>query len=118
MDQRWTKFLKDTTNSMTVAVIIEDRLGFGPCKGHRKEWLKYPSAVETTICVNRYISPAERLIQFRDTDDDYSHIPRRDGGRWRRIWDVSAIKPEVQFWMRSQNRVSTIRPFNSRHLLS
>ena len=116
-DQRWTKFLKDTTNSMTVAVIIEDCLSFGPCMGHRKEWLKYPSTLETAICVNRNISPAENLLRSLDTDDDYAYIRRRDGGRWQRIWDVSGIKPGVQFWMHSQNRVSTIRPLNSRHLL-
>lgn len=102
---------------MTVAVIIEDCLGFGPCMGHRKEWLNYPSALETAICVNRDISPAEQLIRSLDTDDEYACIRRRVGGSWRRIWDVSDIKPGVQFWMRSQNRLSTIRPFNSRHLL-
>ena len=116
-DQRWTRFLKDTTNSMTVAVIIEDRLGFGPCRGRSIEWLKYPSALETAICVNRNISPAEQLIHSLDTDDNYAYIRQRDGGRWRRIWDVSEIKPGVQFWMHSQNRVSTILSLNSRHLL-
>lgn len=116
-DQRWIKFLKDTTDSMTVAVIIEDCLGFGPCMGYRKDRFKYPAALETAICVNRNIFPAEQLIRSRDTDDNYSDIPRRDGGRWRRIWDVSDIKPGVQFWMRSQNRVNTIRRFNRRHLL-
>ena len=115
-DQRWTQFLKDNTNSMTVAVMIEDCLGFGPCMGHRKEWLKYPSALETAICVNRNISPAEQLT-ILDTDDDYAYIRRKVGGRWRRIWDVSEIKPGVQFWMHSQNRVSTIRPLNNWHLL-
>ena len=116
-DQRWTKFLKDTTNSMTVAVIIEDCLSFGPCMGHRREWLKYPSTLETAICVNSSISPAEQLIRSLDTDDDYAYIRGRVGGKWRSIWDVSKIKPGVQFWMLSQNRVSTVRPLNSRHLL-
>ena len=116
-DQSWTKFLRDTTYSMTVAVIIEDRMGYGPCTGHRRGWFKSPSTLETAICVNRDIPPAEKLIRSRDTDDGYSYIPLRDGGRWRIIWDVSRIAPGVQFWTGPQNRVSTILLLNSRHLL-
>lgn len=116
-DQRWTNFLRDTTDSMTVAVIIEDRLGSGPCRGHERKWFKYTSALETAICVNRDISPAEKLTRSRDTDDEYSYIPRRYGGRWRIIWGVSGVEPGVKFWMGPQNRVSTICPLNSRHLL-
>ena len=116
-DQRWTNFLKDTTDSMTVAVIIEDRLGYGPCRGHEREWFKYPSALDTAICVNRDISPAEKLTRSRDTDDEYSYIPRKYGGRWRIAWGVSGVEPGVKFWTGPQNRVSTIRPLNSRHLL-
>ncbi len=116
-EQAWTRLLKDTTYSLTVAVVREGRLGTGPCSGHRTSWFRYPSILETAICVNTNISPARKLIRSRDTDDEYSHMPREDGGRWRRIWKVSDIKPGEKFWMRSQHRLRTICRLNSRHLL-
>ena len=116
-DHRWTKLLKDTTYSVTAAVITEDSLGTGPCTGHNRWWLGYPSILETAICVDMDIAPTQRLIRSRDTHDKYSNIPRSDGGRWRRIWNVSDIRPGERFWMRSQHRLRTIFLLNSRHLL-
>ncbi len=116
-DQGWTDFLRDTTYSVTVAVIIEDSLGNGPCSGYRRRRFKHPSILETAICVNTDLSPANELIKTRGTHDENFYGTRRDGGEWRRIWDVSDIKPGDRFWMRSQNRVSTLRLLNSWHLL-
>ena len=116
-EQSWTRLLKDTTYSMTVAVVREASLGTRPCSRHTTNWFKYASILETAICVNPDISPARTLIRSRNNDDEYSHIPRKYGGRWRRVWDVSDIKPGDKFWMRSQHRLRTVRQLNSRHLL-
>ena len=116
-EQSWTRLLKDTTCSMIVAVVREASLGTRPCSRHTTNWFRYPTILETAICVNPDISPARTLIRCRNTGDDYSHIPRKHGGRWRRVWDVSDIKPGDKFCMRSQHRLRTVRRLNSRHLL-
>ena len=116
-DQGWTDFLRDTTYSITVAIIIEDSLGVGPCSGNRRRWFKHPSILETAICVNTDISPAAKLTKTQGTRDEDYYRMRRDGLVWRSIWDVSCIKPGDRFWMRSQNRVITLQPLNNWHLL-
>ena len=116
-DYRWTKLLKDTTYSVTAAVITEDSLGTGPCTGRSMRRFRSPSILETAICVNTNITPREKLHRSRDIHDKYSKMPRDYDGRWRRVWNVSDIRAGEKFYMRSQQRLETICQLNSRHLL-
>ena len=117
-DQSWVKFLKDTTYSVTVAVVVEDSLGSQHrCSGNRPRWFKTPSILETAICINSTLDPTPKLIQTRGCHDENHYMTRRDFEEWQSTWDVSGIEPGVHLWMRSQTRVRAIRPLTQWHLL-
>ena len=117
-DQSWVKFLKDTTYSVTVAVVVEDSLGSQyRCSGNRPRWFKTPSILETAICINSTLSPARKLIQRSGCQDENHYLTRKNFEEWQSTWDVSAIEPGVHLWMHSQTRVRTICPLTKWHLL-
>ena len=62
-DQNWIPFLKDTTISMTIAVMVEDSLGRCPKSRKPSRWFEEPSVLQTAICVNSAISPSHSLTK-------------------------------------------------------
>lgn len=117
-DQSWVKFLKDTTDSLTVAVVVEESLGAQyPCRGDRPRWFKNPSILETAICINTTLDPASKLIRTQGCQDENRYVSRRDFEDWQSTWDVSALAPGQHLWMSSQTRVRTICSLTKWHLL-
>lgn len=121
-DQTWVKFLKDTTYSVTVAVAVEDSLKDDDiseprCGDHRPRWFKYPSILETAICVNTSLDPAPNLAKVRGCHGGKHCIRRIDSQKWRSTWDVSRLQAGATFWMRSQTRIRNIHRLSDWHLL-
>ena len=117
-DQKWVKFLKDTTYSVTVAVIIEDKLGDEPrCQDKPSDWFKTPSVLETAISVNRSLEPAPDLLKYPSWKDTGPWISRADGRSWNSIWLVSGLDSGKHIWVGPEDRLKIIRPLTKWHLL-
>ncbi|MCJ1268059.1 hypothetical protein MMC22_007945 [Lobaria immixta] len=117
-DQTWTKFLKDTTYSMTVAVIVEDRLGTRRCcKEADSRWFKFPSVLETAICINESLNPAPKLLKQIGCIDKHHWNWRESPCLWRSTWDVSSVSEGDLFWTGPRSRLRVIRPLTRWHLL-
>ena len=117
-DQSWVSFLKDTTDSVTVAVVVEDSLGSQTrCSGNRPGWFRTPSILETAICINSTLDPTPKMIRTQGCQDENHYITRKDFEDWQSTWDVSALGPGDHLWMSSQTRVRTIWPLTKWHLL-
>lgn len=111
----WIDLLKDSEDSMTMAVLVEDRLAT-----HRKdrcERTKKPSILETAIVINRSLSPAEYLEKVRGTD--YPDPPpwRNADRRWRYIWVVRHIPAGISLRLAEANRLQTVEALTDTHLL-
>ncbi|KAI4181690.1 MAG: hypothetical protein LQ346_006727 [Caloplaca aetnensis] len=117
-DQKWVKFLRDTTYSMTVAVVVEDKLGDEPqCKDRCPRWFGDPSVLETAISINRTVEPAPDLVTFPSCRDQVEWIHKMDGRSWKLIWRVSNLEPGKHFWVGPEDRLKIIRPLTKWHLL-
>jgi hypothetical protein len=117
-DQSWIKFLKDTTYSMTTAVIVEDSLGENTgCSRDRSAWFTLPSVLETALCINRNLSPARELKKTRARLDEAHWISRTDARRWKHVWDVSGLARGKSLWVGSEDRLRVLRPLSDWSLL-
>lgn len=117
-DQSWIKCLKDTTYSMTVAVIVEDSLGNIPsCKRNRPRWFEEPSVLETALCLNSTIDLIRDIRKARGCPEDAHWIPRTDAKTWKHVWDVSRLARGESLWLSSENRLKVLRPLSDWHLL-
>lgn len=117
-DQSWIRLLKDTTYSMTTAVIREESLGeTPPCSRNRSVWFSVPSALETALCINRNLSPAKELKKTRICLDEAHWISRTDARRWNHVWDVSGLPRGRSLWVGSEDRLKVLRPLSDWHLL-
>ena len=119
-NQNWITFLKDTTESMTVAIIVQDSLG--RCRRYRDEpslrrfrrFLRTPlpfltpSVLQTAICVNQRLTPTEKLIQHKSRARDGRQIPitpEKGPKVWSKMWEVGSLDERDSFWMNTQVRV-------------
>lgn len=117
-DQSWISFLKDTTYSMTTAVIVEDSLGEGdPCRRKRSQWFSKPSVLETALCINRKLDPTPKIQRLRACPGESHWISRADARRWKHVWDVSGLARGEYLWVGSENRLKVVAPLSSWHLL-
>ena len=117
-DQTWIKFLKDTTFSMTVAVIVEDRLGRRRCCNEADpRRFKFPSILETAICINERRVPAARLRKQIGGFDKYHWRWRESHDCWKSIWDVSNVSYDQRFKTGPQSRLKVIGRLTNWHLL-
>ena len=119
-DQNWIPFLKDTTNTMTTAVIVED--SFGRCSKDKKpsSWFKEPSVLETAICVNQSISPHGGLRKCRSQPREGRQIQMLAAKHdivWSSMWDVTQLPENTRFQMNTQVRVRVQRPIGRWQLL-
>ncbi|KAL8704767.1 MAG: hypothetical protein Q9201_002077 [Fulgogasparrea decipioides] len=109
-DQSWIRFLRDTTDSMAMAVIVEDSLGQkSVCGKDRQHWFKLPSLLETSICVNSQLEPFQRLKTKRVSLDPHQWIWGDHCTLWPKIWDISRIKRGDLFWTGAQTRLEVLR---------
>ena len=121
-EQNWITFLKDTTESMTVAVIVEDSLG--RCRRYRDRSrpsafprplpFLTPSVLQTAICVNQRLAPTEKLIDHKSQARDHcSRIPMildKAPKVWSKMWFVGLLREHDKFWMNTQVRVQVDPP--------
>lgn len=119
-DQNWIPFLKDTTNTMTTAVIVED--SFGRCSKDKKpsSWFKEPSVLETAICVNQSISPHGDLRKCRSQPREGRQIQMLAAKHdivWSSMWDVTQLPEKTSFKMNTQVRVRVQRQIGRWQLL-
>lgn len=119
-DQNWIPFLRDTTNTMTTAVIVED--SFGRCSKDKKpsSWFKEPSVLETAICVNQSISPQGYLRKCRSQPRDGRQIQMlaaKHDKVWSSMWDVTQLPEKKSFQMNTQVKVQVQRQIGRWQLL-
>ena len=120
-NQNWITFLKDTTESMTVAIIVEDSLGH--CRRYRNYSSLRPfnprppfmtqSVLQTAICVNQRLTPTEKLIQHKSRARDGRQIPmipEKGPKVWSKMWEVGNLEGGDKFWMNPQVRVEVHPP--------
>ena len=110
-DQKWVKFLKESTFSMSMAVMVTDSL-IGrrqrrPCSSERPRWFEYPSMLETAICVHTAKHPVESLELTERYHDDCSKSWRWGDKSWEMMWSLSGIRPRDSFWVGHQGRLIT-----------
>lgn len=106
-EHSWTKFLKDSVDSFTVAVVVEDCLGtkFGTMGRRSCGAQEIGSVLQTSICVNDEIDPSHQLI-------------RREGSQpWGFVWDVSQLERGTCFPLGTQGRLKTIEKISNSRLL-
>lgn len=109
-DQSWIRFLRDTTDSMTMAVIVEDSLGHkSVCGQDRRQWFRVPSLLETSICVNSELKPFQRLKTKPASLDPYQWIWGDHCILWSKIWDTSRIHDGDIIWTGAQTRLKVLR---------
>lgn len=117
-DQSWTNFLKDTTYSMIVAVIVEDSLCRRRCRRpENPEWFKSPSVLETAICVNTTLDPTPILSKYSGCNDENHWSWREDQSMWQSTWDVSDLPRGERFLTGPQTRLKVVQPLTRWHLL-
>ena len=119
-EQNWITFLKDTTESMTVAVVVEDSLGRCRRYRHRSHSsaprplpFMNPSVLQTAICVNQRLAPTESLMQCKSRARDGRQIPMIPGKGpkvWSKMWYVRHLSQKENFWMNTQVRVQVEPP--------
>jgi hypothetical protein len=109
-EHSWTKFLRDSEVSFTVAVIVEEcfRATFweqrcGDSKG--------VSALHTSICINDKINPSKQL-QKRE-----AHAQEKQKYGWDWTWNVSGLKIGSCFPLGTHGRLRTIKVLTSSRLL-
>ena len=118
-NQNWITFLKDTTESMTVAIIVEDSLG--RCHRYRDEtWPRWmplpfmtPSVLQTAICVNQRLAPTEKLIRHKSRarkGRQIPMVPEKAPKVWSKMWHVGSLDGKDKFWMNTQVRVQVKPP--------
>ncbi|KAL8719523.1 MAG: hypothetical protein Q9181_008055, partial [Wetmoreana brouardii] len=109
-DQSWIRFLRDTTGSMAMAVIIEDSLGQkSVCGNDRQHWFKSSSLLETSICVNSQLKPFQGMKTKPVDLDPYQWIWGNHCTLWPRIWEISRIKDGDLIWTGAQTRLEVLR---------
>ena len=117
-DQAWTKVLKDNTYSMTVAAIIDDKLGDKPaCNRQTSQWFRQPSVLETAICFNRKVWPIPNLCKATRDVERYDRISRLDGTSWEKMWDVSSMSKNELLWIGPEERLYVVKHLSKWHLL-
>lgn len=111
-EHSWMKFLPDSEESFTVAVMYEECLDakFG---GRRRRCgvQEVPSALQTSICVNEEIEPSQQLVLCRATTQAC------DARKWDRQWDVSQLPTGACFPLGAQGRLKTIEVLTRTRLL-
>ena len=117
-EQSWITFLKDTTESMTVAIMVED--SFGRCRRYRDRSrslrplpFMIPSVLQTAICVNQRLAPTDKLIQCKSRARDGRQIsmaPEKAPKVWSKMWYVGSLGGKDKFWMNTQVRVQVVPP--------
>ena len=114
-DQSWIRFLKDTTYSMTAAVVVEDSLR--PCSRNRPSWFRVPSILEIALCINRTLHPAPDLKKTRGCPDEAHWISRTDAQTWKHVWDVSRLASGDHLWVGAEHRLKVLQRLSDWHLL-
>lgn len=118
VDQTWTTVLKDNTYSMTVAAIIDDKLGDGPpCNQQTSQWFRRPSVLETAISLNRDLEPIPKLCEATRCVDSYERISRLDGTSWKNMWDVHSLSKDELLWIGPEERLKVVKSLSKWHLL-
>ncbi|KAK7883368.1 hypothetical protein LTR67_011309 [Exophiala xenobiotica] len=117
-DHPWINLLKDSEDSMTMAVLVEDRLAAvgDPCR--RDSRTIRPTTLETAVVINRSLSPVRHLKRIRRRRHRDPPPPWRSADRqWRCIWKVRAIPAGASFRLPEANRLKTIGALTDTHLL-
>ena len=120
-EQSWITFLKDTTESMTVAIVVED--SFGRCRRYRDDSrpssvqrplpFMTPSVLQTAICVNQRLAPTDKLIRHKSRARDGRQIsmaPEKAPKVWSQMWHVGNLWGKDKFWMNTQVQVQVWPP--------
>ena len=114
----WVKMVKDSEDSMTMAMLVEDCLR--PSRRHRHgrscAHSDRPSILETAITVNRRIQDDRLTETFADQLED-SQPWRLADRRWPKVWDVGNISEGTPFWITSTCRLKAVQPLSRSHLL-
>lgn len=115
-DHPWINLLKDSEDSMTMAVLVEDRLA-PPANPCRQQCLAEPTVLETAVVVNRSLSPVRHLERTRRRRHSDPLPPWRSADRrWRYIWKVRAVPLGASFRLPGSNRLKTIAALTDTHL--
>ena len=121
-DQNWIPFLKDTTISMTTAVIVED--SFGRCSKEKRKkpslWFMEPSILETAVCVNQSIRPSFNLERHRSHPREGRQIEmsaKKHRRVWSSMWNVNGLHIGSAFEMNTQVTVRVKRHIDTWQLL-
>ena len=116
-DQSWVRFLRDTTYSMTMAVMVEGSLGARHVCREVRPYPDVPSLLETAICVNRELDPFRQLRVAPCRQDPCEWIWGNRCTRWRSVWDVSHVKNGDHVWTGAQIRLKVVTSMNRWSLL-
>lgn len=109
-EHSWTKFLRDSEVSFTVAVIVEECLR-ARFWGQRCGDSKGVSALHTSICINDEIDPSKQLVKRE------AHAQEKQKCGWDWTWDVSGLKIGACFPLGAHGRLRTIEVLTSSRLL-
>ncbi|OQU94989.1 hypothetical protein CLAIMM_01261 [Cladophialophora immunda] len=115
-DHRWLSLLKDTEDSMTVAVLVEDRLATQSKRlcGRGNNTL---TTLETAITINRSLSPATCLKKVKERKYR-DHSPWRTADRcWKYVWKVRNVPAGASFRLAEANSLKTHSVLTDTHLL-
>jgi hypothetical protein len=117
-EHSWIEMLKDTEDSMTMAVLIEDSLGMGRKHRHGRSCghLDRLSILETAINVNRRI----REAGLTETSANRLKDPppwRWADRRWQKVWNVRNVPENTQLWISPTSRLKVVRRLTNSHLL-
>ena len=112
-DQSWTRFLRDTTSSMTMAIMVEDSLSTTrACGDAQRCYSTKPSVLETAICVNKTLNSFGHLRTVPGCPDPCEWIWGRHHALWQSVWDVSQVRPGERVWIGAQTRLKILKPMN------
>ncbi|KAK5448075.1 hypothetical protein LTS15_009099 [Exophiala xenobiotica] len=111
----WLDLLKDTEDSMTVAVLVEDRLATcsrSPCGRDST-----PTTLETAIVINSSLSPVQHLRKVKRRRYRDPSPWRSADRRWKYVWKVRDIPDGESLRLAGTNSLKIISPLSDKHLL-
>lgn len=111
----WLDLLKDSEDTMTMAVLVEDRLAThskDPCGRDNK-----PTILETAIVINRSLSPVRHLEKVERRKNKDPPPWRSADRRWNYIWKVQGIPTGTSLRLPEANRLKAVAALTDTHLL-
>jgi hypothetical protein len=112
---QWLGLLKDSEDSMTMAVLVEDRLAVHCSESCGQDG--GPTTLETAIVINRSLSPVRHLEKV--TRRKYNDPPpwRSADKPWKYVWKVRGVPSGTSLRLADAGRLRAIRCLTDTHLL-